>query len=230
IPSGQAWLVTTTAAREHTTIDQDATCWRAHGVVHFTLQWHNVWQTEISESIAIENELRLANGIALQTIPKVATSWTLVVMNWFLLNDLSPLADVIRSLVRSVTNSLTMATAIGFEDCLGLQDDNGDSVAQKEAFRSTVGPFLVVDLVYMALPRAVVALYEAYQTARFDAVVADAMASRPAAAFTPAPPSLTLDPSVVFYGGNPLCLYGDPLPYVQELFGFTDGCNSQTQF
>ncbi|KAF0695060.1 Aste57867_14098 [Aphanomyces stellatus] len=232
VPSGQQWLATTSIARDTTTVAQEVAYWRANHITSFTLQWHNIWQAGITESIAIENALGVTQAIALKSIPNVRATWTSSTMNWLLLNDFSDVSWLNRSLIRSATNSFAQPPALNLEDDYGLQDANGDYVAQVAAFRTTVGPFLAVDMLYIAVPVEVIALHDAYRVTLSKArnsnpSVDGAMAAIQSMDLTPVPPSWIVDPAILFYGGNPMCLNGEPMPYVQEAFNFYDGCASQ---
>ncbi|KAF0692887.1 Aste57867_16089 [Aphanomyces stellatus] len=233
VPRGQEWLATTSTARQTTSLAQEAAYWRAANISYFQLQWQNNMQSGVSEAMSLENALGLRYDVAVKTMPPMQASWTSVVMNWNLVNDLFMMQMVDCSLVRSANNSFVHMLSYTVEDMLGLQDSNGDYVDQIQTFRTTVGPFVSVDLFYVAVPAPLLRMYEAFQTALHMLLATqvavqstlDAMVA--VVTLQPTPPSWVTTPKLVYYGGNPMCLYGGPLPYVQDTFGFADTCNSQ---
>ncbi|KAF0695059.1 Aste57867_14097 [Aphanomyces stellatus] len=231
VPEGQNWLATTSTARELTTVDQEKEYWRANHIDYFQLQWQNHAQTGISESIVIQNALNRQLTIQLKSVARSREPWTSVVLYWLLANDLGFLASLNRSLIRSANNSITQPPSINIEDAFGLQDSNGDYVAQAELFRTSVGPFLSVDTFYIGIPSTVLAFYDGFQTALYSTLVQNpkfqfSFDSIPSLTVATIPPSWQ-KPNFVYYGGSPMCLTGDPVPYVQQTFGFYDICDTQ---
>ncbi|KAF0684670.1 Aste57867_23390 [Aphanomyces stellatus] len=230
VPSGQRWLETTSLARATTTVDQEVVYWRAKSVTHFQLQWQNGWQTGVGETILVENALGLRQTLSLKSMTFERGSYLSSNFYWGVLNDWFYLATVNSTLVRSATNSFTHST-VTFESLLGLQDSAGNYVAQIESFRTRVGPFMSVDTFYIAVPPALVAL-----NVELDALLRRVLLTSPslqeqfdaipATTWTLTPPSWA-NSNWLFYGGNPMCLDGGPLPYVQETFGFSDTCTHQ---
>ncbi|KAF0684941.1 Aste57867_23098 [Aphanomyces stellatus] len=226
VPRGQQWLATTSTARETTTLAQEAAYWRAANISYFQLQWQNNMQSGVSESSAIVNALGLAYDVTLKKMSLTKQSWTSVAMNWMVVNDLYQMQWFNASLIRSANNSFLQLPAT-IEDMLGLADNQGNYIDQLDALRTAVGPFLAVDMFVVAVPNALVRLYETFHTvvgakpALYDAI--DAMA---ATTIFPTPRRWS-NSNVLYYGGNPMCLYGEPLPYIQDTFGFGDTCNSQ---
>ncbi|KAF0689828.1 Aste57867_18740 [Aphanomyces stellatus] len=230
IPAGQSWLAITSTARAITSVDREAMYWRAHNMTTFQLQWQNGVQMGVTESMLIENALGLQHELVTKNIPFQSHLWTSVELTWLIPNDLGRLAPFNVSLIRSAANSfLTLPFTI--EAMLGLQQSNGDYIDQVQVFRTHIGPFLAVDTLYVAVPAPLVALYHAFQTALHADMSSHqdrqaAFDTIPTVDFTPSPWP-TNHSTRVYYGGNPLCLSGRPLPYVQEAFSFGDGCSIQ---
>ncbi|KAF0701390.1 Aste57867_8092 [Aphanomyces stellatus] len=226
LPQGQKWIAATSRAFRSTSVDQEAAYWRAHGVGYFQLQWQNSIQTGVSETISLQNAFGLSHEIVVKNISQVQEALVPSAMHGNIGIDMLLLQFRNRSLVRSATNSFTQPPVYDFEAKFGLQDSHGNYVNQIGVFRTTVGPFLAVDLVHVAVPPPLLKLYNTFQLAfratpsylniRGDAVVT----------CLPTPPAW-FDPDFVFYGGNPMCLNGDPLPYIQDTFGFYDKCDKQ---
>ncbi|KAF0685284.1 Aste57867_22790 [Aphanomyces stellatus] len=237
VPAGVEWLTQTSAARATTSIDQEVAHWLSYNLTTFTLQWQNQWSTGIAETMVVSNALGLAQSVTLKHVPRTNEAWTGIILYFLLLNDLYAMQSVNRSLIRSADNSFSQPPeTISFEDMLCLTDDNGNYANQVEAFRVQVGPFNSIDTYYVSVPPAVVALYDTFQTAYFVSVdenhkvQSQAMQHRRTAlsdvALVPTP-TAWLDPTRLYYGGNPMCLFGGPQPFVQETFGFNDACLSQ---
>ncbi|KAF0689880.1 Aste57867_18701 [Aphanomyces stellatus] len=228
VPHGRAWLTATARARDTTSVAQESAYWYDHGIDHFQLQWQNSIRSGISETMQLENALALAYQVELKKMPVVYESWTSVVMNWNVVNDWYAMQGANRSLIRSANNSYLLDSSM--EGFLGLEDSSGRCAAQVALFRTTVGPFLAVDMMYVAVPPPLLNVYNAYQEALHATLTSapslqktlDAIATT---TFQPTPPTWS-DPNWLFYGGNPMCVFGGPLPYVQDSFGFADTCTS----
>ncbi|KAF0687422.1 hypothetical protein As57867_020768, partial [Aphanomyces stellatus] len=221
VPSGQAWLAATAAARRTTSVAQEAAYWHAHNLTSFQLQWQNSFQTGVGETILVKNALGLTYEIGLKKMSQLDLSWPSIVMNCNLLNEMLTMQALDRSLVRSATNSYTQPPVINPEDLLGLQDGDGNYVAQIGLFRATVGPYLAVDMYYIDVPPSLLSLYNAFQDALYATLdnqpgsLQATLDAIPAITFTPTPPAWQ-DPTLNFYGGNPMCFVYGPLPYVQD--------------
>ncbi|KAF0716883.1 Aste57867_2610 [Aphanomyces stellatus] len=232
VPHGQRWLESTPTAYGATTVTQEVAYWRTYNISSFELQWQNMQQIGVSETLRVENALGVSQSILLKSVPRTNHLWTSVAMYWLLANDMAAMAQQNCSLIRSATNSFVQLPW-AFEEFFGLADRDGIYHNQSSVFRAVVGPFLSVDLFYVVPPTALVTLYEAFQALLLDALatqssVAAALTRLPAPfAFTPTPPSFWFDDDdMVFYGGNPLCLAGQPLPFVQDTFSFADACDA----
>ncbi|KAF0695806.1 Aste57867_13403 [Aphanomyces stellatus] len=231
IPSGQVWLAVTSTARSMTTVDQEVVYWRAHNITTFQLQWQNGVQMGVSETLLIENALGLQQDLVVKNIPLQSHLWTSVELNWLFPNDLGGLAQSNASLIRSATNSF-LTLPFNIEDMFGLQQPNGNYIDQVQVFRTHLGAFLSVDAMYIAIPRPLVDLYLAFQSAlhaemRSNPSLHTTLDAISTLSFAPTPPKWVANSTWMYYGGNPLCLSGLPLPYVQETFSFDDGCNTQ---
>ncbi|KAF0717445.1 hypothetical protein As57867_002278, partial [Aphanomyces stellatus] len=229
LPAGQKWLATTAAARATTTTAQEAAYWRSMNISYFKLQWHNRWHTGVDETMEIENALGLRSTITLKRLAYATTTWTSTVMYWTVLYDLYFMASFNRSLIRSADNTFTESPAIDFESLISLQAENhGTQIeSQVDLFRAMVGPFRSVDTYYVAVPAALLALYDAFHSRLDDALATSGLSTAfnaiPTIPFQPTPPAWS-NSNHVFYGGNPMCLYHSALPYVQDTFSFSDPC------
>ncbi|KAF0694286.1 Aste57867_14834 [Aphanomyces stellatus] len=231
VPEGQRWLAQTAAAS--TTIDEEALYWRARQVTSFALQWHNGWQAGMTETLQLENALGLPHALHVKNIPQSVESWTSQYMYWSLVNDLIAMNYCNCSLIRAALNSYTVLQPLFLESSLGVQDPSGNFIAQVALFRAVVGPFNAVDLTYVVVPPLAMELYHSFQTSLYTLFRSHPNAQKTMDSvtsnmvLTPTPQSWTTMPDTLFYGGNPMCLYGLPQPYVQETFSFYDTCATQ---
>ncbi|KAF0701413.1 Aste57867_8115 [Aphanomyces stellatus] len=229
VPRGQAWLATTSIARDTTTVGQEIAYWRAHDIQYYQLQWQNSVKIGISESIALENALGLQYDLVLKKTAWSIESGTSMVMYWNVFTDMFILSysDVNRSLIRSAENSFAQPPVFSFEEWEGYINSDGTCVAQAAAFRSTLGPFLAVDMFYVAVPPPLLHFLQAFLDVLYTNYHTSVEAISTHTLF-PTPPAWSTTPTLVFYGGNPMCLNGGPLPYVQDTFGFHDLCDTQS--
>ncbi|KAF0720045.1 Aste57867_600 [Aphanomyces stellatus] len=235
LPAGPTWLATTSTALEKASIDEEVAHWKAHGIQTFTMQWQNAWQPGVSETVVIENALGMHQSTQLKNVAMLFGTWSSEVLNWMPMNDLIACANANLSFIRSLVNS-SFASAIGFEITLGLQSDGVNYIDQTELVRTTIGPFNSIDAFYVAIPLPVMAMYEAFRMMLAERIVDfDSLHSEDGAfnrietmKVTTAPPSwANEDGRLAFYGGNPMCLSGQPLAYAQEAFNFYDSCGAQ---
>ncbi|KAF0700378.1 Aste57867_9083 [Aphanomyces stellatus] len=232
-PSGQRWLDATSSARQTTTLAQETLHWRAFNLTSFTLQWQNRAQPGISESVAVANALNMQQSVTLKNLPFVYGAWTSISMYWLPMDDLYILQSENRSFVRSAANSfLQPPTIISFEDQIGLQTPHGAYLHQLAAFRTLVGPFNSVDTYYVPIPVSVLTLVNAFQTTLHATLALLSLDTQQAVnaiqtfSLQSTPPQW-LDSNRLFYGGNPMCLFGQAETYVQEAFNAYDSCVSQ---
>ncbi|KAF0686115.1 Aste57867_22080 [Aphanomyces stellatus] len=231
LPSGQAWLRATSSAQ--TTVADEIAYWKSNNITSFILQYQNQLQPAMIETLSVENAFMLAQVIELKNtaIAIFASGCTSCIMHQTPGSDMMSLQQANRSLIRSAPTSFVQVPAFSFEDSLHLNDGEGDYVNQLGVFRATVGPFNAVDLFYVAVPPELLAAYDAFQatlTSAIDRKNKLAMDAIPDFTLDGSPPSWTESSDVVFYGGNPMCVNGGPLPYVQETFNFYDTCSNPT--
>ncbi|KAF0694999.1 Aste57867_14148 [Aphanomyces stellatus] len=227
VPSGVMWLERTALALPRTSVAQEAAYWRTNGIATFQLQWQNMWLMGITETMTIENALGMQQDILLKNLPRMFQTGTSIAMYWFPNNDLYAMVGLNRSLIRSANNSFTQRPAVDFQGFLGLQDMGG--AGSIDAFRTAVGPFNSIDVFVVAVPLAVMSLYETFQTILFGELNRDPNACNGIADFELAPtPPLWTDRQFLWHGGNPLCLTNGPKPFIHESVDFYDNCATPT--
>ncbi|KAF0690867.1 Aste57867_17788 [Aphanomyces stellatus] len=111
--------------------------------------------------------------IVLKNVRRADETCTSVWMYWMTINDLESYQPLIRSAIQTADNSFLTPPIVDVESYLGLQDSNGDFVAQIGLLRSILGPYCSIDTYYVAVPPSVVGLYETCQTSLFRAMAND---------------------------------------------------------
>ncbi|KDO33581.1 hypothetical protein SPRG_22090 [Saprolegnia parasitica CBS 223.65] len=92
-----------------TPIAQEADIWMSFGLDRFELQWHNKYQTGITEHATILNALGHTASITLKDLPRRLGSWSSGILNWQLNNDLYSVQACNQSLLRN--NELVLQAA-----------------------------------------------------------------------------------------------------------------------
>ncbi|OQR95139.1 hypothetical protein ACHHYP_00371 [Achlya hypogyna] len=211
-----------------TTIAGEVTHWRSFNLSHFTLAYGNRIQIGLEETLLVRNAFGFADPVRLKSMPTVllGSGWTSSNMNDLLSNGLAVLAAN-QSLVR------------GTPGYFGLKNPNAIEIATlglplnelNRATRAALGPFLSVDLQWLPPPPELLRLVFTFRavvvaTAAANPIFREALASLSSLTLAPTPRPWA-NASYLFYGGNPMCSYGDPLSFVQQAFSFDDGCASQ---
>ncbi|OQR90296.1 hypothetical protein THRCLA_09378 [Thraustotheca clavata] len=203
--------------------------WASHGVNIFKLQYSNQFQIGIEESTQIQNALGVVWLYRIKTISSMnlGTLWTTDYMYASLQNDFSALGGSNMSLVQ---NSSTY---------FGLIDDNmmeendvcTPLTAIFQAVHDQIGPMDNIDLYWIPMPME---LLQSVQTHRSNLLVKiqsdekfNSSLSALGAYTFHITPLKWQNSTWLFYGGNPMCGFGVGLPFVQESFGFDDGCATQ---
>ncbi|KDO24913.1 hypothetical protein SPRG_09557 [Saprolegnia parasitica CBS 223.65] len=229
-PAGLQWY---NALLNHTTwsaMEDEIALWRASGLRHFTLQYGTGIGIGVTESIAVTNALGVSLALPLKAIPMV-NRWvfrTTLVLNDLLYNDLWAIAKN-TSLVRSAPNYFGLTHPFAIEAYAKGHPLN----AVYQALHDQLGPLGNIDAIWVPPPRALVAAVTSFRTTilahmRDNASVAALVheAASRGLVLTPTPVRWQ-DPSLLFYGGNPMCGDGSALPFVQQTFGFDDVCGAQ---
>ncbi|KAF0689945.1 Aste57867_18638 [Aphanomyces stellatus] len=230
IDQGQAWvqaLDTMDGVRDMAT---ESAAWRAKGLTRFTLQWQNLVQPWLDESVvvttAVSSHLTLVKRLAAATR---TTEWTSQVFYWGTLRDWQHAAYVATRFNASLVTVLGGGSArpsiqtIDPDMLYPISLDNSLSIqAVRTLLRHVLGPFLTIDMRYVMPPPELVAYFKDFQT-RAHVVVT----SQPATTvqLDPMPPTWS-NASYRYFGGNPLCGAASQLPPegYQLSFGFDDTC------
>ncbi|EQC27110.1 hypothetical protein SDRG_15118 [Saprolegnia diclina VS20] len=232
--AGQQWLATTAAALPTHSAADEVAYWTSFGVQRFEMLWQDKTETGITESFTILNALGMPHTFAVKSAATASGPWSSENMYWQPLNDLWAMWTFNRSLIASSSNWFGLnRTRNNLALINGNSRADGTFDPVPQLFHDTIGPFLTVDIVYVAPPPALRKVYDAVQ-----AVVANAITSKrdlkaqydlvraKAVVLTPQPPAWTADSTRVYYGGNPGCTRNAGTAFAQETINFFDACNS----
>ncbi|EQC34886.1 hypothetical protein SDRG_07686 [Saprolegnia diclina VS20] len=225
---GAAWV---TAMASHMWLPpvDELHLWEARGLHHFTLGYANIVQVGLQETIDVINALGQRHATLVKAIPLVerGSFGTSIYLYGGLLYDFEAVGAN-GSIVRNTSTFMSDPDHIQYY-VVGTPLSSAQS-----ALRSQIGPLGSIDLMWVPPPVALLASVELFRVS-IDANLAANAAFR--AAFVamggrtilhPTPTTWRND-SLRFLGGSPLCGHGAPVPFVQESFGFDDGCGTQKQ-
>ncbi|EQC29809.1 hypothetical protein SDRG_12355 [Saprolegnia diclina VS20] len=225
---GQAWLRNTANAWHRTSVADEVALWAANNLTTFTMMWQNAAETGLQEVVALQNALGLTFDVVVKDSPFQRTGWTSLYAYWFFYNDLYFMQLCNQSLIATSPNDFRLGqpTSTGdLEGFLGLTNDDNVFVNQTDLVRRRIGPFLSIDLYFLAVPPSLWRAVELFQLNLARTVLDSPWP--PSLVVDPVPPAWTLDPRLVYYGGNPFCLHGAPRQIVQAMFSYYDVCDAQ---
>ncbi|OQR96757.1 hypothetical protein ACHHYP_13654 [Achlya hypogyna] len=204
--------------------DAESDLWTAHELRHFTLAYTNAVQTGIQETIAVTNALGGKYSLLIKSIPFVerGTLGTATYLFGGLLYDFESVAPN-GTLIGAVDATAIEYYIVGYPFS-----------SVQLAVHSGLGPWGSVDLTWVAPPPALVATVDLFRATVLANAASDssflatleAVVGAGATKLHPTPLPWAND-ALLFSGGNPMCGNGVPLPFVQENFGFDDGCGTQ---
>ncbi|EQC28790.1 hypothetical protein SDRG_13472 [Saprolegnia diclina VS20] len=233
---GRQWLTTTGTALSTTTFESEVAYWRQCGLTSFALPWQNSYDAGIQETISIRNAIGIAQDVLIKNVPYRMATWTTINLNWFFYNDVYYMQLCNQSLIANTTNYFLTAPPCAlsstgdFEGYMGLNNFGTDYINQTGLVHYTVGPFLSIDALYIAIPSVVSTAYSAFEQHLFeqlrDPQLWKTFLQLETLTVNPTPPTWQ-GPDMLYYGGNLLCLYGAPQTYVQTMFSFYDNCDRQ---
>ncbi|KAF0714774.1 hypothetical protein As57867_003688, partial [Aphanomyces stellatus] len=191
-----------------------------HGLAYFQNSLQNYYLEGTDESIAIINALGLRQRITISRVTatnRPKKQWTTSYAFAGFWNDVEACAWLQASLIRAAPNH--------FETVFGA--DGGaswDFFYEGESGTQGVYVFLV------APPPSLVSLVTAHQDLMAAMLLSNARGylALQEQTIDVTPPAWT-QPGAVYYGGSPLCVFGNPQPYVQASFGYYDDCGTTRQ-
>ena len=223
---GANW-VKALSSHTHWSVGDEVQLWTSVGLTHFTLQYGTGTAFGLFETVWVENALGISIPLPLKTIPSVdrAQFRNTGVFYAFFVTDLYALSTN-QSMVRGTTTYFADTTP-DIVECFTV---SCPLTGASRALHDQVGTITVLDAKWMPPPPAFVAAATAFRSQ----MIADIAASPALQALLVAPAVLSLrpvqwaDPSLRFLSGNPWCIYGSPLPFVQQTLSFDDVCSRQT--
>ncbi|KAF0712586.1 Aste57867_4773 [Aphanomyces stellatus] len=222
---GAAWLASVQDAFED--MATEVAYWRQKGLVRWQLQWHNGWQQGVDESVVVYNALGMSQPLAIKSVPYVHRGtgpWTSIVMFSGFWNDLGRSIASNFSIVQGASNHFARFN-FSWESAISF---NPMSV-QTVLWHANVGKYDSIDMKFISVPHS---LKEAAAAFHQQLVLAIQSKDRVLADYNAINEQL-MDPvpsawaNKTYYGGNPMCIAGKGLPYVQQHFGFDDACLTQ---
>ncbi|KDO30894.1 hypothetical protein SPRG_04797 [Saprolegnia parasitica CBS 223.65] len=223
---GAAWVSTIAS---HTWLPQadESILWHAKGLHHFTLAYANNVQVGLQETIDVTNALGQRHATLLKAVPLVerGSFGSSIYLYGGLLYDFEAVGAN-GSLVRNTSNFRSDAAYIQYY-VVGTPLSPAQS-----AVHSQIGPLGSIDMTWVPPPLALLASVELFRSSiganlAANAVFRTAFLAMGSGSMLHPTPTAWRNDSLRFLGGSPLCGHGAPVPFVQESFGFDDGCGTQ---
>ncbi|KAF0688429.1 Aste57867_19945 [Aphanomyces stellatus] len=230
-PGGPAW-VDAMKAPVWLSVPNEVARWQSHGLAYFQNSFQNFYLEGTQESVTIINALSMRQSITVSSLiatnrPK--TQWTSSNAYTGLWNDIDACNSFQASMIRAAPNLFEIVYKLDWESFdfyfWGPGGTNGTSI-----IRNSLGPLTTLEVFLVPPPPTLLTLVDGFQSVLNAALMANPQAylalPQPTIDMTP---SAWVHPGAVYYGGSPVCAYGQPQPYVQTSFGYYDDCGAQSQ-
>ncbi|RHY73455.1 hypothetical protein DYB30_003735 [Aphanomyces astaci] len=222
---GVRWMARTV---NHTwlPVAQEVALWQAHGLSYFQNQLQNLFHEGLRNTMTIVSALGMRGYVTIHNIPfenRPKGAWSTGYAYCGFWNDLEAGAWTATSLIRSAPNAFEVMGNDWDEYYCGTSGNVATAL-----IRSNLGPLTTIDIYLVSLPPVLTALYATFLNQLHNTVML-----QPQAYMQLTEPTLEVLPATwkhqdaVYYGGNPMCCYGNPMPYVQPSFGYYDDCGTQ---
>ncbi|OQR81010.1 hypothetical protein ACHHYP_16855 [Achlya hypogyna] len=224
--AGEAW-VHKLVAHTWISVAEEIALWESHGFTSFTLQYGTGVAIGLQETIAFENALGMWYNVPIKSLPQenlMPFRTTMIAYN-LLFNDLYAIG---------ANQSLVRNTSMHFANF------NSDIIEEFVAeyplsiigltVHDNIGPLGSIDTKWVQVPPDLVAAVVRFQRQVATLIATNASAREyynTALISIDVRPALWSDASLLFLGGNPLCLYNSPRSYVQQTFSFSDVCSRE---
>ncbi|KAF0685040.1 Aste57867_23069 [Aphanomyces stellatus] len=229
---GHAWL---SYIEQHAwaSVPDEVALWSQppNHLTRFALQWANYRQVGIQETMDVINALNTKTSIQLKTIADtlLGSMWTSGTLYGSLENDLWAMKSNV-SLVRASANFAGLVDPFAIEAYVA-----GSPLGPlQQVIHDQLGWLGNFDLKLIAPPPSLLEIVDAFHgdiVARVQSNMTFRMLFESIGTLTLNPtPRRWRDPTMVFYGGSPLCTKGAPQPFVQPSFGFADSCDAQVSY
>ncbi|KAF0713292.1 hypothetical protein As57867_004406, partial [Aphanomyces stellatus] len=223
IPKGHDWLV---AYDQRTifTISDEVVYWSSHGIQYWLNNMQNLYHDGIDDSIHIQNALGYTQSIGTKKVSlslRGVGSWSTLLANIGVFNDLVSCQYLGCSLIRQANNSVDALGLSWVDDILVPGVSPGITLVQQ-----VIGPFTAIDIKWVVKPSSLLRFVQLWRAQLYQTLTTQTGFEGTVATVDPVPMHW-MQGGTQFYGGNPMCPYGTPQPYVQPSFGYYDDCGSQ---
>ncbi|RHY35082.1 hypothetical protein DYB32_000417 [Aphanomyces invadans] len=201
----------------------EATLWQKHGISRWQQHLQNRFLEGTLETISIVNGLGIAQVFTVSEIPatpRALGSWSTQFASCGLENDLNSCMLTNTTLIRGLSNSFE---AMGYDWDVYYNGPN--MTVGSQLIRSYLGPLVAIDITLVPIPQMLLGIVRGFRetvwsSAQFNLI------RHASTTLDPAPPSWLVN-GTTFYGGNPMCPFDKPKPFVQAPFGYYDECDLQ---
>ncbi|OQR97956.1 hypothetical protein ACHHYP_09383 [Achlya hypogyna] len=234
---GRMWLKQTLMA--HASVEEEVTFWQAHAITGFRLQWQNYRTLSFSDAMTVTSALGYTQALHTSVVvgsmhPATQTSlrlyWTFASDLWSVATNATRVGGM--SLIRG---EATYAFANTTSEDLLYQNLSllAPLSAGLDTFRSLVGPFNAIDMLYISYPDALRQLYAGVHRGLSELLLDNSVANTAFFALplwsslAPVPPYLLNNPdTIAIVGGNLMC--GNDGPPYPALYGLYPGFSAAT--
>ncbi|KAF0698950.1 Aste57867_10441 [Aphanomyces stellatus] len=227
--AGAAWVHSMLEPTVVLSVADEVRHWEAQQLSYYQNLMQNLYQEGVVDSIEVVNALGMRQRITINSIgytnrPKAAWSTQYAFSGFW--NDFGTAAGLSASLIRSAPNAFE---SLGYD--WDFVYDGPAGTPATALIRAHLGPLSVIDTFFVQIPASLVAAVGDTLRALHAAVLTQSSLEymRLIEPNVDAVPSAWVQPNAVYYGGNPMCCYGHPLPYIQPSFGYYDDCGVQSQ-
>ncbi|RHZ28102.1 hypothetical protein DYB37_005357 [Aphanomyces astaci] len=221
------WWIQAMETHEYLSIDDEVSYWTSRGLTKWKTPVQNLNHDGIDDSIAIRNALGYEQTIQIKKVSRVGRSlgrWTTLAAYDGIWNDIDICQSIDASVLLYAHNSFANLGIDWDVDVLGPPNTVGGNLV-----RQFVGPFLSIDVERVSVPPMLRVFHRAFQESlramykqHYNALLLAVDTS-----VDPVPRTWHRSPSTLYYGGNPLCPFGEGKPYIQPSFGYYDDCTAQ---
>ncbi|OQR87536.1 hypothetical protein THRCLA_10450, partial [Thraustotheca clavata] len=233
-PMGSSYLKAISTA--NTTLQDEVKYWQSYNITKYQMQWQDYFFPGLDETITIVNANGISLPVILKSIPSRGGYSNSFRFSTYFGFDLWTIASSCNfSLIRNTPNYFIGKECGGinvtsFEDFSYLSDANGNYVNQTGILRKSLGPFLSSDIWVIPPPKSLENYIVELTSNLHNAIMADTQlgvifSSLETLIANPTPPAWK--GNYLYFGGNPLCLFGAAQTFVQTSIAFDDPCSYQ---
>ncbi|KAF0698990.1 Aste57867_10412 [Aphanomyces stellatus] len=230
---GAMW-VQSMKSHEWLAVVDEVAYWQAQNLWLWATDMQNYILEGLDDTIMIRNALGMTQAFTINRIAPIVRGlslWTTFIDSVGFLNDVQVAVSVNMSVVRQAP------------DYFGLTGDDAwdnnfvgpDWFTGTTLLRDVLGPFDAINIRWVTLPPTLFTSTLNFDTALRQQILSNATFRRSyetinrVTVLDPVPPDWIQD-GMLYYGGSPLCPYGNPQPYVQTMFSYYGTCNTQDLF